>query len=431
MANTLLTFNDSISNQPVALLDDGTITLGGAAGGTWSSTATPGTDQIQYVRPDKSAAVATPAYSVEPATNRLIVAVNGGTPVPFNGQISFEGHSGLFYTLYSDPFTALQTAAGPLGFAVYGSVTIDPAKNTLTIQNVAAGSAPVVIQGTNPASANSAVSAQSGVTDPTTNLTPDILSFNAATTATFPTPGGSPTTCQLPAQIDIAGNWDLQQGQTVFTAALAYGSGSPSINIALVGQLKAVSYGFQFLDTNGSPTVLFQIAGQISGTNEVGQWQLSLGYSNKQFSADLAVSAAPPNGANGFTIQGSLQLAGGATGAMTIALALDVAYKFNNGSIDLQVQGANGVYSLQVSGSLNLNVGAGYKVTFSVATSTAGGLQSFDLAFGPANPGSALNSAVSGAIGWNGKNVTIDLNVKFNWVGGHLLPQNPPPAPTA
>lgn len=430
MPNTLLTFTDASTSQPVGLLDDGTIALGGTTGGAWTTTATPGTNQIQYIRPDKSTGSAMPTYTIEANTNRLIVAVNGGAPTPLNGQISFEGQSGIFYTLFSDPFTALNGAGGPLGFAVFGNVSIDPARNTLTVKDPTPGSATLaVIQGITVENGNSAVSAQAGATDPTTNLTPDILSFNAVTTATFPDGCGGTNTCQFPAEIDIAGNWDLQQGQTVFTAGLDTYGGTTAINIALVGRLKAVSYGFQFLAANGQETVLFQIAGQISGTNAVGKWQLSLGYANKQFEADLAVSSAPPNGANGFTIQGSLQLASGGAGGMTIALSLDVAYKFNNGSIDLQVQGANGVYSLQVSGSLNLNVGAGYKVTFSIATSTAGGLQSFDLAFGPANPGSALNSAISGAIGWNGKNVTIDLNVKFNWVGGHLLPQNPPPAP--
>ena len=423
MAKVILKFTDR--GADVALFDDGSTTVSGAPTGAWATDNVGSKNIVRYSLADGAA----PARNVPIAyslnnSNQLSLKVGDVSSSPLNGRILLEGHSGILYNLVDDDGADLARAGGSaVIFFVYGKVTIDPAKNTVTITD--SSGTTVVVNGEMSQSGNSssAVSLGPGDADPTTNFIPDLISFNAKTTNL----DSAGKDFSLPAELDLSGSWDLQDGKTVFTARLDGGSGPTTITVGLIGELRGVAMGFQFTETGGKANVLFTIHGKIKGANAAGGWDFTLGYSESHFSAKLTVKSAPPSGSNGFTINGSLAVVGGGGTPVSIDLALEVGYVFNGGALQLKVAGSGGTYALEVSGKLKL--GQDWTAEFAVSYNSATGLDSFSLQLGNAAPGSSLNKALAVFVSGTGTSIAIGLTLNLTFVGGVIVPDATPTPP--
>ncbi|MEO6995190.1 MAG: hypothetical protein ABI273_16410 [Lacunisphaera sp.] len=420
MPNKILAFNDQGSD--VVLFDDGTTAVAGVQTGGWKTQNTNSKNGVCYPLADKSKPLRNvPAVYSLNNRNQLGLAIGGVASSPLNGRILLEGHSGILYQLVDDDGADLEGGDGStVCFFVYGHVTIDPAKSQLTIVD-SAGVA-VVVNGKPLSTGNSqcAVSVSPGDADPATAMVPDLISFNAATL----NKDATGKDFSISAELDLSGSWDLRDGQTVFTAKLDGGTGPTTITVGLIGQLKGVAVGFQFTETGNTANVLFTIHGRIKGENSAGGWDFTLGYAESHFSAKLSVKSAPPSGTNGFTISGSLEVVGGGGAPVTIALALDVGYVFNGGTLQLKVAGSGGVYSLEVSGQLKLS--QGWAAEFAISYNSATGLDSFLLQLGNAAPGSSLNEALSVFVSGTGSAISIGLTLNLTFVGGVIVPDTTP-----
>lgn len=409
MPNTIITFTDS-KNDKIALFDDGTTTVGGKPTGKWSSNTQPDKNILSYPVTGGTSRTIPIKYTLN-KNNQLGLTIGTGNASNLNGRILLEGHKGILYRLVDDDWLDIDGSA----FYVYGSVVIDPVKDTLTVTD-GAGVA-VVVTGAPSSDGNmhSAVSAGPGTSDPGSATVSDLLTFNAETT----NKDSDGNTFTKDAVLDLNGAWDLKNGQVVFNAKLTGSSAPTHIEVALIGQLKGVAVGFQFTETGNDAHVLFTIAGKIKGQNSVGGWDFTLGYAQNHFSAELNVNAAPASGTNGFTIKGSLKVAGGGGAPISISLALDVAYVFNGGTLQVNVTGAGQTYSLQLSGKLN--IAKNWNAEFAISYSTSGGLKSFSLTLGNAQAG-ALNKALSVYVSGTGTTLKASLSLNLTWVGGVIVP---------
>ncbi|HEY4247946.1 MAG TPA: hypothetical protein VGM64_13920 [Lacunisphaera sp.] len=420
MPNQIIAFNDQ--GVDVVLFDDGSTVVAGVQAGAWKTQNTAAKNNLCYSPADKSKPLRSVpmAYSLN-RRNQLGFVIGDASSVTLNGRILLEGHSGILYQLVDDDGADVEGADGSaVCFFVYGYVSIDPAKNQLMILD-SAGVA-TVVNGKSPGAGNSqcAVSVGPGDADPATAIVPDLISFNAVTLNT----DSAGKDFSLSAELDLSGSWDLRDGKTVFTAKLDGGAGSTSITVGLVGQLKGVAVGFQFTETGNTANVLFTIHGRIKGENASGGWDFTLGYSGSHYSAKLAVKSAAPAGSNGFTINGSLEVAGGGDAPVTVDLALGVEYVFNGGALQLKVAGSGGVYSLAVSGQLKLS--HDWTAEFAISYNSSAGLDSFSLQLGDAAPGSSLNKALGVFVSGTGSSISVGLTLDLAFVGGVIVPAATP-----
>lgn len=420
MPNKILFFNDQ--GADVALLDDGSTTVSGTQTGRWKTQNTNFKNCLSYAPADhsKPSRNIPLKYSLNDR-NQLILAIDGASSVALNGRILLAGHSGILYQLVDDDGADIEGPDGAaVGFFVYGLVTIDPAKNQLAIVDSAGIATVVSGKPSSERNRQCAVSVSPGDADPATAIVPDLLSFNAVTL----NKDVAGKDFSLSAELDLSGSWDLHDGKTVFTARLDGGAGPTTVTVGLVGQLKGVAVGFQFTETGNTANVLFTIHGRIKGENASGGWDFTLGYAESHFSAKLAVKSAPPSGKNGFTINGSLEVAGGGSAPVTIDLSLDVGYVFNGGALQLKVAGSAGVYSLEVSGQLKL--GRDWAAEFAISYNSNTGLDSFSLQLGNAAPGSSLHQALGVFVSGTGSTVSVGLTLNLTFVGGVIVPDTTP-----
>ena len=420
MPNKILSFNDQ--GADVVLFDDGSTVVAGVRSGGWTTQNTGSKNILSYPLADKSKSRRNVPveYSLNDR-NQISFKIGDASSSPLNGRILLEGHSGILYKLVDDDGADLEGGDGSsICFFVYGQVTIDPAKNQLAISG--SGGVQVIVNGKPSPAGNRqcAVSVSPGNADPATAIVPDLISFNAVTLNQDAAGKDFP----MSAELDLSGSWDLCDGKTVFTAKLNGGAGPTTITVGLVGQLKGVAVGFQFTETGNTANVLFTIHGRIKGENASGGWDFTLGYSESHFSAKLAVKSAPPSGSNGFTINGSLEVAGGGGTPVTIDLALDVGCVFNGGALQLKVAGSAGVYSLEVSGQLRLD--HDWTAEFAISYNSSTGLDSFSLQLGNAAPGSSLNKALAVFVSGTGSSIAVGLTLNLTFVGGVIVPDATP-----
>jgi hypothetical protein len=404
-------FSLTQAGRTLAFANDGTVAIDGQIGsaGTWRTDAT-GTNTLQFALPGVAPVTLPVTYSLN-INNQLVLDVpanaaaetSAAGPITLQGRILVEENKNLTYYLIDDDGW---DSATHLAFYVYGKVTIDPAKNQLTITDEAGS---ILTLNGHAGTGSNALAVGQG------NNSLDLIRFTATTHN--PLPGGGAT--DVDADISLLGNWDLQDGQVTFVTNLAKGPNGTGFSVALVGQLKGVAAGFEFSTDGDTPQVLFTIQGRIIGADRSGNWQLSLGYADKRFTASLKGAATYKVGGNVIGITGNLQIGMAAGGGYSLAMDLKAQWTLANGQFNFSVTGTNNQYALALSGDLKID--DRWNVTFAIACDN-NGVTSLSLTLDSAAPGSPMNAKLKLFFDGHKKAFGLSLSLTLNFVAGTLVP---------
>ena len=209
----------------------------------------------------------------------------------------------------------------------------------------------------------------------------DLLHFHASTDNVLA--DGSVTT--IPANLSFIGTWDIQNGELVFLSKVTGDITKPDVHIGFAGKIGAVTAGFVYFADSGGTQFAFNISGshvwKAGNTTDTFNWQSSIGFSQKTFSAQTSFDLTSNNkSGRSFSINGNLTLQQPVGGALTLDFALKGQYKWSNNLLTFQadVSDAAGAvtYDLMLEGTFKLDHGT---ITFDVKFSNTGAANSFTL----------------------------------------------------
>jgi hypothetical protein len=203
----------------------------------------------------------------------------------------------------------------------------------------------------------------------------DLLRFRASTLNDLDAGG----TIEIPAKLDFAGSWDVQNGQLVFLSKVVGDLSRPDVSIGFSGKLGAVTAGFVYFADAAGTQAAFTIRGQhvwhSADADTTFNWQSSLGFSDKRFAAAVRFDAnrVAQNG-NRLGLKGDLTLKQGDGGAVAMGFSLEAEYAWENNALVFKALVNNTAggfnYDLMLEGHLKADHGT---LTFSIRfTNTPG-----------------------------------------------------------
>jgi hypothetical protein len=206
----------------------------------------------------------------------------------FTGFIEVNETGVMVFTLITGEGVAMAH-----NVVVYGKLHFD-SSNLLVIDLAGGGSARIRGDG-----GSASIEALANLADPHAKAA-DLLKFHASTVNKLAS-GRKKTYL---ANIQLKGNWDIQDNSIVFLAA--HDDGSTKIGFA--GKFKGVAAGFAYSPDGGK--IGFVISGTHTWNSGSASWDVTLGYSKARFEGHLSGAAQQtlPNGAVALT--GSMDIAG-------------------------------------------------------------------------------------------------------------------------
>jgi hypothetical protein len=344
---------------------------GGAQGvhGAWRTSVTGAEPEDNKVRYTLDGADQPPLQAVYGfnETNQLLVTLTAAdgaasAPAAFIGGIEIDDAHHLIYNLLDEAGNQLQRDITVFG----GNFRIEESTSNLLMD--LAGGGTLSLQGDS--GINSLEAAENRVAGFNAG---DLLHFHASTDNTLS--DGSVMT--IPAKLSFIGTWDIQNGQLVFFSKVTGDITKPDVKIAFGGKIGAITAGFVYFADSAGTQVAFNISGQhvwkAGNTTDTFNWQTSLGFSQKVFSAkaNFEFDSLAKDGRH-FSINGDLTLVQPIGGQLTLDFALKGQYQWNNNLLTFQadmrdVAGALS-YDLMLEGTFKLDHGT---IQFGVKFSNA------------------------------------------------------------
>jgi hypothetical protein len=210
----------------------------------------------------------------------------------------------------------------------------------------------------------------------------------------------------VPAKINFAGSWDIQNGGLVFISQVRVPAGGPpTIDIAFAGTLKGVTVGFEYFsgpDVTDDTQMAFNITGQHVFKSGTVNWSSSIGFTGKSFTASVDITDQQNIGNNKLTIKGHLNLSDTAGGATTVALSLSAEYDIDKNGVlkftaDVEEGGPTPSYDLMLTGTYKYS---DLSLTFSIDYSDKAGV-----------PDLSVNIAVQGDKNSVIQKISLILNI--------------------
>jgi hypothetical protein len=390
VAPKITTSGKTISFRPngdVALLDNGQE----AVHGSWRGRAEngePKQNRWRYVLDGIDQPPLTPLYAFTD-TNQLQVTLVAGDgrsePALLVGGVEIDDQHDIIYRLANDDAT-------PTGQAVvlYGDLSIERDTNSLAVALEGGGQALV----TGSSGIASLEAAQNRIA---AFAADDLLRFRASTLNDLDAGG----TLEIPAKLDFAGSWDVQNGQLVFLSKVVGDLSHPDVSIGFSGKLGAVTAGFVYFADAAGTQAAFTIRGQhvwhSSGADTTFNWQSSLGFSDKKFAADVRFDASrvAQNG-NRLGLKGDLTLKQGDGGTVAMGFSLEAEYAWENNALVFKALVNNTAggfnYDLMLEGNLKADHGT---LTFSIRFTNTPGAEGLTIGLNLAGDQNSAIQAIS------------------------------------
>jgi hypothetical protein len=403
--------NLTVSGTALTFNSDGSVTNSlGANQGSWSSqSAAP--NSLTYAPTGAAAVPIAVKYGIN-ANNQLTVAVPAAAglaaaaAVPIEGFLVVEDNRDVVYYAIEDDDPNQPSFA----FHLSGAIAIDPDKNTLTI-DTAGLSGVLAIQGM-ALGGNTALSV--GMADNAM----DQIEFSAITHNPLSDGSG----LDIPAQILLAGRWDVAANQIVFATSYDTTGATPQFSIRIAGNIKGVAAGFEFYSNGASPRLLFTIAGRIDSVDQSGNWSLAIGYAANILTASASLQDTIVTPGGSLSLAGTFTLTKPGAGGLTIAAQIAATWKLANGQLNVVVSGTNGTYAIKLTGDLKID---NWNVAFVIAGGS-GDKPSLTINAGYAPPGSSTHAQLSLYCTANQVQLQASLSFTLNFVNGSLLPAPKP-----
>ena len=374
---------------------NGDLTVADGAGertaGTWRAEMLPGeAGANRFTFTVDGAEDSVPARYSFSETNQLRVVLAGPEgdtePVPVVGFIEVDDQHDIVYRLADDAGTPLGT-----DIVLYGDLRLERNTNALVIDLAGGGEAKVI----GDSGVKSLEAAQNRIAELAAD---DLLRFRATTTNVLE----DGNLLDLPARLEFAGSWDIQNGQLVFLSKIVGDLSRPAVSIGFGGKLGAVTAGFVYhADAEGQQEAAFTIRGQHvwrAGDHESEfNWDVSLGFSDRKFSAavDFDLNSVMRNGRE-FSVSGSMALKQSDGGTLDLALDLTAEYEWQDNSLVFKAkvnnEAGNFNYDLMLEGKI---VGSAGELTFSIRYSNAEGAGGLTLALDFAGDRDSVIQAIS------------------------------------
>ena len=361
------------------------------AAGTWRAEVLPGEARAnQFIFAVDGVEQTVPARYSFTETNQLRVVLSGpeGDTEPANivGFLEVDDQHDIVYHLADNAGTPVGT-----DIVLYGDLRIERNTNALVIDLVGGGEAKVI----GDSGVKSLEAAQNRLAELAAD---DLLRFRATTTNVL----DDGNLLDLPAKLEFAGSWDIQNGQLVFLSKIVGDLSRPAVSIGFAGKLGAVTAGFVYhADAEGQQEAAFTIRGQHvwrAGDRESEfNWDVSLGFSDKKFSAavDFDLSSAIRNGRE-FSVSGSMALKQTDGGTLDLSFGLTAEYEWQDNSLVFKAkvnnEAGNFNYDLMLEGKI---VGSLGQLTFSIRYTNAPGAEGLTIALDFAGDRDSAIQAIS------------------------------------
>ncbi|HMG34532.1 MAG TPA: hypothetical protein VKM94_11390 [Blastocatellia bacterium] len=385
--------------------------------GKWSSDAPSGASPANQLTYDIDGTAQTPLpvnYAFT-ATNQLSVTA-GSAQAVYAGAIEIDDNHDVVYTLIDGQGNTLTQR-----FTVYGDLSFDKATNDIAISLTGGGKTQIT-------GASGIQSIEALKNNIAAFRGDDLLQFNAFTENQL-TDG---STLLSPANIQFTGNWDFKGGQLVFVSKVQGDITRPDIELGFAGTVKGITAGFAYFTDDKGTSLAFNIAGQHTWNSGNTNWDVSLGYTQKTFTATIDGKLQQKIGTGQeFTISGHAQLTLKDGAPMKLDLEINATYQWTN-------QGTL-VFTAKVSEENNeLN----YNLQLEGNFKFAGGVLSFQIKFSGGAPSDQfqLQLAFTGGPTDIVKTISLVLNVspdkvdlsfqfelRMTWVDGVLVKGDPKP----
>ena len=352
-----------LPNGDVATVTDGTQAVHGA----WRTAVTGAEPQDNKIRYTLDGADQTPIqaiYSVNDS-NQLRTALKAadGTETAvevFLGGIEIDDAHDLIYNLIDDTGTSLAKSITVCG----GNFRFEDGTGNL-LMDLANGDT-ISIQG------DSGVTSLEAAENHVAGFNADdLLHFHASTDNTLA--DGSVTT--IPAKLSFIGTWDIQNGKLLFISKVTGEITKPDVQIGFAGKIGAITAGFVYFADSAGTQLAFNISGQhvwkAGNSTDRLNWQSSLGFSQKTFSAEMSLDLdSKSTSGRSFSIDGNLKLQQPVGGELSLDFTLKGQYQWKNNLLTFQADVSDGAatYDLMLEGSFKLDHGT---ITFDVKFSNA------------------------------------------------------------
>jgi hypothetical protein len=355
--------------------------------------------------------------------NQLVAVVPGageggadGDPYTFRGRILINDNHDVVYEVYEKDGT--QTANR---VTIYGDISFAEKTNDLVI--ALAGNGECIIKGTKGANGISLMKAEKNFV--AEFKADDLLRFMAITSNDF---SNSPVRVPKKAVIEFVGKWDMKESdgenQLVFVSKIISSGGDKSVALGFAGQVRAVSFGFAYYADKNGNNLAFNIKGEHKWKSTEAKWELSIGYSERKFSAEFS-GGITSNGKFGqFVMKGAAKIEHESGKKTLLSLELEGVYTFQNNriafKIDLQTSQGKITYDLLFEGKFVFKGGV---LTFQVKFSNKNPNSDFAIEVAWKSNSEQLKMALSVVLEKDKKDIklTFEFELRMKWKDGVLV----------
>ena len=359
--------------------------------------------------------------------NQLVAVLPGagdggadGDPYAFRGRIRINDNHDLVYEVYARDGT--QTANR---VTVYGDISFAEKTNDLVLALTGGGEA--VIKGTKGANGISLLKAEKNFVGEF--KADDLLRFTAATSNDF---SNSPARVAKKAQIEFVGEWNMKEeegeNRLVFVSNVISSGGQKTVSLGFAGKVKAVSFGFAYYADKDGNNIAFNIKGEHKWNATEAKWELSLGYSEKKFKAEVAGHIERKGKYGTFVLTGSAKIEHESGKPTTLSLEIEGSYTFQNNKlvfkVDLQTNDGKVSYDLRLEGKFVFKSGT---LSFQVKVGNKNPGEDFSINITFQSDGDQLKTDLSFVL--EKKKSEIKLSFQFElrmrWKDGVLVKDKP------
>lgn len=363
--------------------------------------------------------------------NQLVAVVPGAgdggadsAPYPFRGRIQINDNHDVVYEVFNKDGTLANNR-----ITVYGDINFAEKTNDLVITLTGGGEA--TIQGTKGTSGISMMQAEKNFV--AAFDADDLLRFMAFTSNDFST---SPARVAKKAQIEFVGKWDMRdqdgENQLVFVSKVISSGGQNTVTLGFAGKVKAVTFGFAYFADKNGHNFAFNVKGEHQWDETKAKWELSLGYSERKFTAEFAGAITSKGKFGQFTLTGAAKIEHASGMQTALSLEIEGVYTFENNKlvfkVDLQTSGGKLTYDLRLEGKFAFKSGT---LSFQVKFSNKNPSPDFAIEIAWKSDLDQLKTALSFVLekDKNTIKITFEFELRMRWKDGVLIKDPPKPLP--
>ncbi len=356
-------------------------------------------------------------YDFNEFNQLVVVAVGAGDsgndsePYTFRGRIRINDDHDVVYETYNRDGTHANYR-----MTVYGEISFAEKTNDLVLALTGGGEARV--KGTKGTTGISMMVAEKNLVSEF--KAKDLLRFMATTNNDF---SNSPVRVPKKAQIEFVGKWDMRErdgdNQLVFVSKVVSSGGSQEVTLGFAGKVKAVTFGFAyFADKNGHNFAL-NIRGDHKWKSTEAKWELSLGHSERKFTAEFAGAITSKGKYGQFALTGAAKIEHESGKKTALTLEVEGSYTFENNKlvfkVDIQTGQGKITYDLLLEGKFVYKSGT---LSFQVKFSNKNPQPEFAIEIAWKSNNEQLKAALRAVLEKDNVSITFEFEMRLFWKDG-------------